>query len=284
MKRSASTIFLFGLLVVAALQTAACAPARTAHAGEQPVIAGADTSITANSGPAAPAVAVAPSCASPTPDLAPTCEETARQILASTVRLEFHGPSGGIGHATVVGGRYLITHNHYPVTAPVLNNGGDGQVTALSVLKANGDIILLKAPLAYFKVIREEPEMLILDFQEYSGVAFFDSLGVPSADLGDSGFSLPQPGNEVAQINWDGALARVDWVRVIAIHNNGGSSTLELDNFVEQGASGGGVFYDGVHIGNNWTRQTDRLESGEIVRQYSLVALNMPAGIATLIN
>ena len=54
-------------------------------------------------------------------------------------------------------GRYLITHNHYPVTAAALNNGGEGVVTAVSILKASGGIILLKAPLSYFKVVREEP-------------------------------------------------------------------------------------------------------------------------------
>lgn len=284
MKRSLSTIFLFGLLVIAALQTAACAPARTAHAVEQTVIATADPATTAGSHEPVMVEATGPSCANPTPETASGCELEAQRILASTVRLEFHGPSGGIGHATVVGGRYLITHNHYPATAATLNNGGEGLVTAVSVFKANGDVILLKAPLSYFKVVKEEPEMLVLDFQVYSGVGFFDSLGVPSIDLGDAGFALPQPGSEVAQINWDGSIARVDWTRVTAIHTDSGNTTIEVDNFVEQGASGGGVFFNGVHIGNNWTRQTERLASGEIVRQYSVAALNSPDEMAIVKN
>lgn len=266
MKRSLAAILLFGLLALAALPMAACAPTPKAHANEQPVIAGA-TPVIADAPPA-------PSCANPTPDMAPTCDETARRILASTVRVEFHGPAGGIGHATVVGGRYLITHNHYPVTAAALNNGGEGVVTAVSVLKANGDIILLKAPLSYFKVVREEPEMLLLDFQAYSGVGFFDSLGVPSIEWHNGNASPLASGSEVAQVNWDGSTARVEWVRVTAVHLDSGAASIELDSFVEQGASGGGVFHNGVHIGNNWTRQTDRLESGEIVRQYSVAALN----------
>jgi hypothetical protein len=208
------------------------------------------------------------------------CEENARRILASTVRVEFHGPSGGIGHATVVGGRYLITHNHYPITAAALNNGGEGLVTAITVLKANGDTILLKASLAYFKVVIEEPEMLVLDFQLHSGVGFFDSLGVPSAEIADGGFALPQQGSVVAQVNWDYSTARVDWARVTAIHDEAGVPALELDNFVEQGASGGGVFYNGVHVGNNWSRVTDRLASGEVVRQYSVAALNTTSAVA----
>jgi hypothetical protein len=273
MKRSLATIFLFGLLALAASQMVACAPTPTAHANEQPVIAGATPLITD-----APPV---PSCGNPTPDMAPTCDETARRILASTVRVEFHGPAGGIGHGTIVGGRYLITHNHYPVTAAALNNGGEGGVTAVSILKASGDIILLKAPLSYFKVVREEPQMLLLDFQAYSGVGFFDSLGVPSIEWRNGNVPLLASGSEVAQVNWDGSIARVEWARVAAVHLDSGAATIELDSFVEQGASGGGVFYNGVHIANNWTRQTDRLESGEIVRQYSLAALN-PANVLAM--
>ena len=190
------------------------------------------------------------------------------------MRLEFNGPAGGIGHGTIVGGRYLLTHNHYPVTATTLNNGGEGAVTAVSIFKANGDIILLKAPLSYFRVAREEAEMLLLDFQMYSGVGFFDSLGVPSIAWRDGNGLLLAPGSELAQVNWNGSTAQVDWVRVTALDQASGVSYLELDSFVEQGASGGGVFYNGVHIANNWSRQTDRLESGEIIRQYSVAALN----------
>ena len=274
MKRSLVTILLFGLLVLAVLPMAACAPTSTVHAGEQPLMVGADTAAT-NTAPANPP---APACAQPTPDMAPACDEAARRILASTVRVEFHGPAGGIGHGTIVGGRYLITHNHYPVTAATLNNGGEGVVTAVSILKANGDVILLEAPLAYFKVIREEPEMLLLDFQAYSGVGFFDSLGVPSIEWSNGNVPSLAPGGEVAQVNWDGSTARVEWVRVTSLNGNGTVAFIELDNFVEQGASGGGVFHNGVHVANNWTRQTDRLESGAIVRQYSVAALN-PANV-----
>jgi hypothetical protein len=88
--------------------------------------------------------------------------------------------------------------------------------------------------------------------------------------------TLPlQPGMEVAQIDWDGQIAHVDWVRVTAVHFEGDTPYLELDNFVQQGASGGGVFYEGVHIANNWFRSTDRTaDSGEVVRQASVAALN----------
>lgn len=283
MKRSVATLVLFGLMSLVALHLAACGPTPVAHAVEQQATAGAGMAIATTESQPVVSEDAAPSCANPTSDLAAVCDEIAQRILAATVRLEFHGPAGGIGHGTIIGGRYLLTHNHYPVTAAALNNGGEGLVTAVSVFRANGDIVLLKAPLAYFKVIREEPEMLLLDFQAYGGVGFFDSLGVPSIAWQDGNAPLPAVGSEVAQVNWDGSTARVDWVRVTASHDDGGVARIELDNFVEQGASGGGVFYNGVHIANNWTRQTDRLESGAIVRQYSVAALN-PARVLAMVG
>jgi hypothetical protein len=198
------------------------------------------------------------------------------RMMASTVRLEFHGASGGIGHGTVLGGRYLVTHNHYPLSGDALANGGEGGVTAISIFKANGDIILLKAPLTYFSVATIEPEALVLDFQTYDGTGFFQSLGVPSAESKAYDGQL-QPGMEVAQIDWDGQTAHVDWVRVTAVYSDGDTPQLELDNFVEQGASGGGVFYDGYHIANNWSRNIDRqADTEEVLRQYSVAALNSP--------
>lgn len=270
MKRTVVTIGWIVLMVVTGLNLIGCSPVREAKAiAPQPA-----ASLTAQAPVSSAVEASGPSCANPTPELAAGCEAAAQHILATTVRLEFHGPAGGIGHATVVGGRYLITHNHYPVTAEQLQDGGDGAVSAVSVLKADGGIILLKAPLAYFTVAAEGSETLVLDFQAYGGVGFFDSLGVPSAKLGEGAASLPRPGSEVAQIDWDGATTHVAWVRVTAIQTEGDAPYVELDRFVEQGASGGGVFFDGAHIANNWTRQTDRLETGEIVRQYSVAALN----------
>jgi hypothetical protein len=199
----------------------------------------------------------------------------AQRVLASTVRIEFHGPGGGIGHGTVIGGRYLVTHNHYLASAATLANGGNGEVTAVSVYKASGDIILLEAPLSYFTVAAEKPETLVLDFQAYGGVGFFDSLGVPSAESKTLAELSLQPGTEVAQIDWDGGTAHVDWVRVTAVYTEGDTPTLELDNFVEQGASGGGVFYEGYHIANNWSRHTDRAaDTGEVLRQVSVAAFN----------
>ncbi len=248
-----------------------CAPVKQVNAG--------DSTLVMVAAPAASLdIAVTgPACAAPTPEMIAGCQAQAERILASTVRLEFHGP-GDIGHATVIGGRYLITHNHYSVSGEALSRGGDGLVSAVSVLKANGNVILLNAPLSYFSVVLIAPEVLVLDFREYSGVGFFDSLGVPSAEIGVWGSFNVQPGSEVAQIDWDGTTARVVWVRVASVHPEGDAPTIELDSFVEHGASGGGVFYNGFHIANNWSRKTDQnAQTGEILRKSSLAVLNTPA-------
>lgn len=278
MKRTVLVMGCICVLVIVALQLISCSPVQEVYAVEQPVVAGADTEIviTGQDGQELAENSVGPSCANPTPEMILSCETLVERLMASTVRLEFHGPGGGIGHGTVFGGRYLVTHNHYPISGEALANGEAGSVTAISIFKANGDIILLKAPLTYFSVAAVEPEALVLDFQAYNGTGFFHSLGVPSAESKAYDGQL-QPGMEVAQIDWDGQTAHVDWVRVTAVYSDRITQQLELNNFVQQGASGGGIFYDGYHIANNWSRSTDTLEAtGEVVRQYSIGALNSP--------
>lgn len=275
MTRRAWVIAELGGLSLILLTALACSPAQAAGgvAGQR---LGGPTQTTPM---AAQALAGGPSCANPTPETAAACAALTERILAATVRLEFHGCSG-IGHGTIYSGRYLITHNHYPVSGEALSRGGDGLVSAVSVYKANGDIILLKAPLSYFSVVLIAPEALVLDFREYGGVGFFDSVGVPSAESGLLTDLNLQPGSEVAQIDWDMTTARVIWTRVTAVHATDATPFLELDSFVEQGASGGGVFYNGVHIANNWSRNAAKLPTGEVIRQYSVAALNSGSIVA----
>lgn len=271
MRRAIISIGFVALASIGLANLIACSPVRNVHAGEQAGFVG-QTPVT-NTAPV-PTQQVGPSCANPTPERAAGCHAEADRVLASTVRLELHG-AGDIGHATVIGGRYLITHNHYSISGEALSRGGDGLISAISVLKANGDVILLKAPLSYFNVVLIVPEMLVLDFREYGGVGFFDGLGVPSADFVSlNGLSI-KPGSEVAQIDWDGTTAHVVWTRVTAIQMDGEPPFMELDTFVELGSSGGGVFYNGVHIANTWLRNTERqADTGVVLRQYSVAALN----------
>jgi hypothetical protein len=83
---------------------------------------------------------------------------------------------------------------------------------------------------------------------------------------------------EVAQIDWDGATAHVEWVVIEDVVMNDGTPRLELANAVMRGASGGGVFWNGYHIANNWSQATTYdANSGAVTRQYSVAALNSTA-------
>ncbi len=44
---------------------------------------------------------------------------------------------------------------------------------------------------------------------------------------------------------------------------------------ISPGSSGGGVFWNGYHIGNNWSNsQQNDISNGKLLRAYSTVALN----------
>jgi hypothetical protein len=83
------------------------------------------------------------------------------------------------------------------------------------------------------------------------------------------------PGAEVALIDWDKAETWVVWGRVELVQEEDGLPVARVDHFIEKGSSGGGVFLNGVHIGNNRGRiiQTNR-RTDEEQRRLSLVALN----------
>lgn len=224
-----------------------------------------------------------PLCAHPAPAVEQTCGALERQILASVVRLEVRGPNvnddgrwaGGIGHGTIMDGRYLVTHNHFSIPLSMLKNVKKAGAAAVSMYKANGERIMLEAPPTVFTVVVEDPETLVLDFgTNDAGQGFFEMLGMPSAKFRARQDLQLQPGMEVAQIDWDGTTAHVDWVRVNDFSTEDGTPTLELDNFVARGASGGGVFWQGYHVANNWATVTVLDEAGSVVRQYSRTALN----------
>ncbi len=90
---------------------------------------------------ARPIDASGPSCANPMPDEVRKCDELEQQILASTVRLEWHlwikndngsgyNVDGSRGYATIKAGRYLVTHNHLGISLSDLKNG---KLTTVSV-------------------------------------------------------------------------------------------------------------------------------------------------------
>lgn len=233
-----------------------------------------------------------PSCANPSSGQVQKCDEWERRILASTVRLEWHVWSENddgsgytpvdayAGHATIKDGRYLVTHNHSGIS---LSDPENGVLTTVSVFAANGKPIWLEAPLELVTVAAEDAQTLVLDFGSYSGEGLFATFGLSSPEF-RTWESLPlRAGMEVAQIDWNGATAHIDWVTIDAVTGESGTPRLELANAVLPGASGGGVFWNGNHIANTWSRVTTyNVNSGAIVRRYSEAALNSSRVVAEL--
>jgi hypothetical protein len=230
-------------------------------------------------------------CQRPLPWQVAECRAREKAILDATVRLTIHGwieiedgtgvthISGTISHATVIDGRYLLTHNHFglPLSQVLLYNGhASGGFTGVSICRADGTVVLDQAPLESFVVAEEWGESLLLDFGEVAGQGFFTHAGVDSASAASAGTLWLVPGMEVAQVDWDRqGHTRVEWATVQAMRQEDGLPLLRVDHFIELGASGGGVFLDGRHIGNNWGRITEtNLDTGAVRQALTLVALN----------
>ena len=226
------------------------------------------------------------SCQTPGPKLGQTCAELEEQILAATVRIELHRwqeaegvrgehIDGGIGHATVKDGRYLITHNHFSMPLDSIEGTVAGEQIRISIYKANGEAIIDSAKPSTFTIVAEDSETVVLDFGEYVDEGLFAMLGIPSAQFSSWQALSLAPGMEVAQINWDNETAHVEWVQIKQVVTSDGTPYLELDNGVIKGASGGGVFWNGLHIGNNWTNTTiQEATGGAVLDAFSAAALN----------
>lgn len=290
MKQSISTLKKLVVQIGMLLMVAGCAvqPVIVSEPAEGQVItpsAGHEIAVT----PSAATVAANPNepgCAHPSAENLAQCREMEAAILSVTVRLEFkiyassqngemHLEDSSIGHATILEGRYLLTHNHFGLS---LADFADGLKRTVSLYRPDGELILMDAPFGAFEVVAAAPQTLVFDFGAYGGLGLFGSLGMNSADTHPQLAAQLRPGMEVAQIDWDGRMAHVDWVRVLEVQEFEGTLAVVLDNFVQQGASGGGVFFEGSHIGNNWSRSTEVSASGGVLNQYTTVALNVGAG------
>ena len=224
------------------------------------------------------------SCIDPAPAAEPYCDAASRRILASTVRLMFYssGPVR-ISHGTVVGGRYVITHNHYTTYNPEMGDGERARATHITLMLASGEFLLRNAPLSNFTVVVDEPGLLLLDFQTVNGRGFFDYHGIPSAPVAVYNPASIRPGSEVAQVNWDGKTTFVDWGRISSVRDLGPTRALEIDNYIELGASGGGVFSDGYHIANNCLQgKVYRTHTRDLVRGYSVATTNDATALSTI--
>ncbi len=224
------------------------------------------------------------SCSEPSELNAAACREMEEQILNSTVRITIESwvvapDEGGydidhsVGHATVMDGRYLVTHNHFSVPLPdELAEGAEAYgVVYLYDIRGRR---LFKGPLSDFEMAVEAGETLVFAHKE---AGFFEALGLRSAEF-ESWTSLSlESGMEVAQVDWDGETTRVDWVQVKELIIEAGAPRLILADGVLPGASGGGIFWQGIHVANNWLLQGVVSETGAITDAVTTVALNAPA-------
>ena len=223
------------------------------------------------------------SCAKPNITDVERCQQLEAEILDVTLRLEItvkrlndDGSSGpsfvSVGHATVVDGRFLVTHNHF---AQSPDEQYDSQLLTLSAYRADGTAAIHRAPSHTFQVFSAGPETLVFDFGQYGGQGAFDYLGLTSAQLATWQALELRPGVEVAQVDWDCQKTFIDWVQVSSIGLENGTPVLQLNNYVEPGASGGGIFYAGYHVGNNWFRDIDKqFITGRTLRRFTAAALN----------
>lgn len=224
-------------------------------------------------------------CQNPTAEHLQECLAWEEQILAATVRIEVHRwlseegirgeyIDGSGGHATVLDGRFLITHNHFSIPLESIE-GTSGEQLRISVYKANGELIIDSMRPSAFTIVAQDQETVVLDFGEYVDEGLFDMLDIPSAQFQSWESLSLRPGSEVAQINWDNETAFVQWVNIRSLVTAAGTPRIELDNGVIKGASGGGIFWNGTHIGNNWTTTTVKAANdGAMLDAFSTAALN----------
>ena len=226
-------------------------------------------------------------CQRPWPWQKAACATREEAILKATVRIVFHGAieledgydsreiEGTISHATVIEGRYLLTHNHFGIPLSQIqmyNRYALRSFSGVSVCRLDGSPVLDHGSLDAFTVVSERGETVMLDFGTVAGEGFFTHAGVASAPVARAGSAHLIAGTEVALIDWDGeGHTEVVWAKVKSVYVDKGVPLMRTDHFIELGASGGGVFLDGQLIGNNWARVT---ETNLIRKKYTRVALN----------
>jgi len=226
------------------------------------------------------------SCTAPqTPEETLTCDLIEANILNTTVRFQINSwivkpdESGylidrSIGHGTVKDGRYLVTHNHFG--EPFSENPEINRETIygqIEIFDTNGTKVG-QLPVNDVSIVLQDEETLVLDFQEVDGAGFFETMGFSSAGYMDW-HTLPLATNaEVAQVDWDGKLTRVDWTTIQEINTGRPVAELVMFDELQVGASGGGVFFGTFHIGNNWTTVEELDPKGAVVGRYSTAALN----------
>jgi hypothetical protein len=212
------------------------------------------------------------------PAIAATRQQAEERILQSTVRIYIetwivkpdesgYEVDSASSHATLKDGRFLVTHNHFSVPL-----AGDSELDYAAVTLANSDgQALFSGPLSDFELVWEDPETLVIAHKD---VELFENLGFVSAEFKDWSSVPLEPGMEVAQVDWDGTTTRVDWTTVKEINVDDGIPRLVLADGITLGASGGGIFWQGHHIANNWLLVQELGASDELLGTTTKAALN----------
>ena len=209
-------------------------------------------------------------------------QQIEQQILKSTVRvvvqsLTVKADESGyeiddtLGHATVMGDRFLVTHNHFDIPLSIRPQAGDSETYGQVLLFDVSGYLVFKGPLSDFELVREDKETLVFAYKEGG---LFEKLGFASAEFVDWSSVSLRPGMEVAQVDWDGATTRVDWTTIQEVEIEDGVPRLVLNDGAIPGASGGGIFLGGAHVANNWRLEEQIGTQGEIVGLQTTVALN----------
>ena len=202
-------------------------------------------------------------------------------ILGATVRYEmgtwvgydngYYSKREANGHGTVMNGRYLLTHNHLDktITERLLVNNPDQPIT-IKLYNTDSQIIVTTTA-EHVTVAAVAPETLVLDFGQQGGEGFLAAYNLTSAQFMAAADLALEAGTLVAQVDWDGTTTYVEWVSVATTQTISETAVVQLTDRIEKGASGGGVYWNGVHIGNNWKTSTAALGIS-----YSHAALNAP--------
>jgi len=211
-----------------------------------------------------------------------TRQQIEEHILKSTIRFYIEtwtvkpGESGyGIdtvsGHGTLKDGRYLVTHNHFSTPPPGGSSEQESSDYALVTLTNSDGEALFRGPLSDFEIVWEDPETLVVTHRDSD---LFQKLGYVSAEFKEWSSVPLEVGMEVAQVDWDGTTTRVDWTTVHEVSIDDGTPRLVLADGVTLGASGGGIFWQGSHIANNWLQVQALGASGELLDSTTKAALN----------
>lgn len=220
------------------------------------------------------------------------CEEIEQMILSTTLRIEIktwiiyvedqgYSSLSSNGYGTVMDGRYLLTHNHFQLPLlELLADDFNGQFAKITLYTANGSL-LWQGPLTTAGVAFADSETLLLEFMARDGQGLFESLGIPSADFTADITQQITIGTTVAQVNWDNEQAYIQWTKVKDVFIEAGAPVLQLTDCIIGGSSGGGVFLNGEHIANNWSRSRGCVAgSDDESLLYSKAAINSAELIA----